>query len=132
MKIYVIIMIVQEDDLISMEPVGVFSSLKKATKYANQLHDLTIEDEYETDIVYDILEYDLDEKPSLINWLTQQKEKQTAEIEKTVTELMKSGIIDQLIGEDGKFYYTLTDIGKEAAKDKGMLDNLEKFLRNYM
>lgn len=132
MNVYIIIMIVNDDDVISMEPVGVFSSLKKAKKYADRLDELTIQDDDESEIMYDILEYELDTKPPLINWLAKQKEKHLNEIEKTLSELMSSGVIDQLVGEDGKFYYTLTDIGKVAAKDNGILNNLEKFLRNYM
>ena len=29
---------------------------------------------------------------------------------------MDEGIIDQLVGEDGKFYYILTEMGSEIAK----------------
>jgi hypothetical protein len=29
---------------------------------------------------------------------------------------MDAGVIDQLVGEDGKFYYVLTEFGKEITK----------------
>ena len=35
---------------------------------------------------------------------------------KDVKELMDAGVIDQLVGEDGKFYYVLTEFGKEITK----------------
>jgi len=31
--------------------------------------------------------------------------------------MMDMGVVDQLIGEDGQFYYELTDAGKEMGKN---------------
>ena len=42
-------------------------------------------------------------------------------------ELMNKGYVDQLIGEDGNFYYTLTDMGKD--KMKSMPEQIKKFFR---
>ena len=48
-------------------------------------------------------------------------------IQDAVLKLMKDGLVDQLIGEDGNFYYTLTDVGKD--KMKSMPENIKKFFR---
>ena len=36
--------------------------------------------------------------------------------EKNVKKLMDFGVIDQLVGEDGNFYYILTELGKEIVR----------------
>ncbi|SVC38266.1 uncharacterized protein METZ01_LOCUS291120 [marine metagenome] len=47
---------------------------------------------------------------------------------KDLKQLMDIGIIDQLVGEDGRFYYELTDLGHEIAKNLTIQDL--KDLRN--
>ena len=37
--------------------------------------------------------------------------------EEAIREMMKKGYVDQLIGEDGEFYYQLTEEGREAGKE---------------
>ena len=35
-----------------------------------------------------------------------------------VENLVKQGLVEPLVGEDGQFYFTLTEKGKKLAKDK--------------
>ena len=41
--------------------------------------------------------------------------------------LMKKGYVDQLVGEDGHFYYTLTDFGKDQMKS--IPEQIKKFFK---
>lgn len=102
--------------------------MKKALKHIKKLEELTVKND-EEEIMYDIIEYILDEEPPFIGWLEEQKEKHFKEIEENITDLMKKGMIDQLIGEDGNFYYTLTDLGKKAMDQGGVVNNFKKFFK---
>lgn len=131
-KVYVIVMIVSEGTTIkpsfSVEPLGVYSDVELALDYINKLEKLTTDDNSMfKETVYDIMEFDMDGEPLMLSWL--QKEKQMLEqtIQDAVLKLMQDGLVDQLIGEDGNFYYTLTDVGKD--KMKSMPENIKKFFR---
>lgn len=132
MKAYVIIMIISgesPDEIFNIEAVGVCSSLKKAMKYINELDKHTI-DEDDVDIMYDILEYDMDTKPALLEYLEEQAKIRKSEMQKDLIELMDRGLIDQLIGEDGNFYYQLTTLGKDIVKQGGgITDNIKNLLK---
>lgn len=131
-KVYVIVMIVSEGTTIkpsfSVEPLGVYSDVELALDYINKLEKLTTDDNSMfKETVYDIMEFDMDGEPLMLSWL--QKEKQMLEqtIQDAVLKLMQDGLVDQLIGEDGNFYYTLTDVGKD--KMKSMPENIKKFFK---
>ena len=59
-----------------------------------------------TELVYNIETFEVDAEPRDI----------FQDAYDDVKNLMDKGIIDQLIGEDGRFYYVLTEAGKEIAK----------------
>ena len=132
-KVYIIVMISSQgkhilEPVFSVEPIGVYSELETALDYVNKLESVTTNDKsmFE-ETVYDVMEFDMDGEPLMLSWL--QKEKQMLEqtIQDAVLKLMKDGLVDQLIGEDGNFYYTLTDVGKD--KMKSMPENIKKFFR---
>lgn len=130
MKLYIILLIAVDDSVLSLEPVGVFSTVKKANSWIKKLESLTVlSDEY--NIVYDIIEYDLDTEPPLMEWLKQRQEKNQQNIEESIADLMKKGMIDQLVGEDGHFYYTLTDLGKEEVIARNNKSGLNSFYKKY-
>lgn len=116
------------DARFSIEPVGVFSSLKKALKYVNELDDMTIQED-DVQILYDVLEYAIDSEPPLIQFLKEEKKKQEDEVESIIMDLMSKGLVDQLVGEDGCFYYELTDLGRKMTQQGGIADNVKKFFK---
>ena len=130
-KAYLIVMVVSEGNVkpsFSVEPLGVFSELEKAMDYVDELEKHTTQDkDMFQETMYDVMEFEVDQEPLMLSWL--KKEKQILEdgIQKAVLDLMKDGLVDQLIGEDGHFYYTLTDLGKE--KMKAMPEQIKKFFR---
>jgi hypothetical protein len=131
MKVYVIVSIVAEGKIqtnFSVEPVGVCSTLEKALEYVNELEANTYQDKKMfSETAYDIFEYELDEEPIVLSFLKKEMELLQDGIQKAVLDLMKKGFVDQLIGEDGHFYYTLTDMGK--AEMKSMPEQVKKFFR---
>jgi len=128
--IYIIVSITAEgdDDLtsISIEPVGVYSSYKKANRYIEELEKYTANmSGRDAETLYDILEFKVDDEPPLLGFLKKEKQTLLESIEDALVGLMKEGLVDQLIGEDGHFYYTLTDLGKKSKKT--IPENIKKF-----
>lgn len=100
----------------SIEPVGVFNNLDSAIDYATQLEAIHQSPD-NVDISYDVLDFNLNEKPTLLSFL----EKRTRSLEDDITSvlisLMKRGYVEQLVGDDGRFYYELTEKGQEKAEE---------------
>lgn len=131
MKVYVIVSITAEGKVLtnfSVEPVGVCSTLEKALEFVNELEANTYQDtKMFSETAYDIFEYELDEEPLILGFLKKEMQILQDGIQKAVMDLMSKGYVDQLIGEDGHFYYTLTDMGKEEMKS--MPEQVKKFFR---
>ena len=118
----------KKESSFSVEPLGVYSELEIAMDYINKLESSTINDKsmFE-ETIYDVMEFDMDGEPLMLSWLKKEKEMLENSIQEAVLDLMKQGLVDQLIGEDGHFYYTLTDVGKD--KMKSMPEQIKKFFR---
>ncbi len=127
MKLYIIVMIIPTDEGFSMEPVGAFSTLAKATNCVLELDSYT-EDGEDGEPLYEILEYDVDAEPPLLDFLKKESKIRLDEIEKNIIQMMKDGLVDQLIGEDGNFYYTLTELGKKTTQGR-VVDGFNKFFK---
>jgi hypothetical protein len=57
---------------------------------------------------------------------------QTEKMEVIMRQFVKKGIMEQYIGEDGHFYFALTEFGKEIAKElKEMQERGEDYLDDY-
>ena len=96
----------------SLEPVGVFNDLDIAINYATKLEELD-KPQKNIDIAYDVLEFKLNEKPFILQRLEKAHKSLEDNITSVLISLMKKGYVDQLVGEDGMFYYELTDKGME-------------------
>ena len=116
------------NDSMSIEPVGVYSTFKKALEYSDELEDLTEKNKH-VEVAFDILEFKIDEEPFLLDFLKKRKERGEKDTDEAIIKLMKTGIVDQLIGEDGNFYYTLTDKGKEKMKDMNLPKYISKLFK---
>ena len=125
--VFVIVMISFDKitDSMSIEPVGIYRTLKKALKYSNELEDATDKNKH-IEVAYDVLEFKLDEEPFMLDFLKKRKERLDKKTDEAIIDLMKRGIVDQLVGEDGNFYYTLTHRGREKIADM----NLPKYISN--
>ena len=87
------------DGIFSIESIGVYSSEAKALE---AIKELPPEGD---DFVYNIQDFELDSSAN--NFMD--------EVELELKAMMDLGVVDQLVGEDGKFYYELTDAGEEIA-----------------
>ena len=124
---YVIILIEKFKDSYSVEPVGVYTDLEIALDYTDKLEDMIKppKGSKKPYVMFDILEFEIDKKPMLLEYMQKDKDRLENGVEKMLVKLMKKGLVDQLIGEDGHFYYVLTDSGKKIIK------GLPQHIRNY-
>ena len=124
---YVIILIEKFKDSYSVEPVGVYTDLEVALDYTDQLEEMVTPSKGSKIpyAMFDILEFEFDRKPILLEFMEKDKNRLENGVEKMLIKLMKKGLVDQLIGEDGHFYYVLTDSGKKIIK------GLPPHIRNY-
>ena len=124
---YVIILIEKFKDSYSVEPVGVYTDLEVALDYTDKLEDMIKppKGSKKPYAIFDILEFEIDKKPILLEYMQKDKDRLENGVEKMLIKLMKRGLVDQLIGEDGHFYYVLTDSGKKIIK--GLPPHIRKY-----
>ena len=124
---YVIILIEKFKDSYSVEPVGVYTDLEVALDYTDKLEDMIKppKGSKKPYAIFDILEFEIDKKPMLLEYMQKDKDRLENGIAKMPVKLMKKGLVDQLIGEDGHFYYVLTDSGKKIIK--GLPPHIRKY-----
>lgn len=115
-------------DSMSIEPVGIYSTLKKALEYSYELESLT-ETNKNVEVTFDVLEFKIDESPFILDFLRKRKNKVEKDTDEAIIKLMKTGIVDQLVGEDGNFYYTLTEKGKDKIKDMNLPKYISKLFK---
>jgi hypothetical protein len=75
--------------------------------------------------MFDVLEFSLDAKPPMLTFLEKSKTRLEDNLSKSLITLMKRGLIDQLVGEDGHFYYVLTERGEKLS------DSLPKDIKKH-
>jgi len=108
------IYVIQQIDIIEDQPIGgvvigAFTNLKKARQSLKELKAR----ERSVSVIYDLITVPANQVPST-----------TDEYEKAIYELIDMGLMEALVGEDGYFYYELTEEGKERAKK--MIKKMEK------
>ena len=98
-KLYILEVVMSCNSHLSLETIGVYSSEHEAVKAIQKLPP-------ETDrMVYNVQSFILNAPAADV-----------MDASKNIKELMDLGVIDQLVGEDGRFYYVLTEFGKEITK----------------
>ena len=125
--VYVLIMVQdssnRKESLFTMEPIGVYEDLHDALDYVDKLEEMSNDKENH----YDVLEFKIGEKPFFLEYLEKEQKILEETVMKAILELMREGYVDQLIGEDGNFYYKLTEEGKELKMN--MPKQIKKFFR---
>lgn len=134
-SVFIIVMVSYDDksDSIAIDPVSVHSELEVAMNYAEKLEGFNKTNNFlqpmGIETTYDVLEFYLDEPPMLLTLFENKKKQLEESVEQTIISLMKEGIVDQLIGEDGYFYYKLTDKGKIKLDDMNLNPLIRKILK---
>ena len=116
-KLYILIMVVAKDEFFSIEPVGVYSSLKMANKNMKECQKY-ISPAHEKTTAFEVIDMIMNEQASFIDWYKEAVDM----LDNETKSLMDKGYIDQLIGEDGEFYYNITEKGEK----------LEKYIRSVV
>jgi hypothetical protein len=99
-KVYILEIVTSSGSHCSLETVGVYSDEDEAIKAIQKLPPETKQMKYNIQsFILNAPAFDIDDNTA-----------------KNVKELMDFGVIDQLVGEDGNFYYILTDLGKEIVR----------------
>ena len=107
--------------------------MKTALKYADELEAFNNTSKYfpngEVELMYDVLEFKLDEPPMMLDLMKKRKKALENSLEQAIIDLMDKGILDQLVGEDGHFYYVLTDKGREKIKTIKLPAYIKKLIK---
>ena len=103
MKVFVLEVIMGPVENLSVETIGIYTTYVRAISAMEKLPAPT------DDIVYNIEQFNVDDEARDIF-------KDSDDSDQDIKRLMDEGIIDQLVGEDGRFYYVLTPLGNEIAK----------------
>jgi len=103
----------------SYEPVALYSDFEDANYWMEQLIDQVSGTPDESTIGFDIIGLEIDKEgpPALLTDLQEEEAMLRKTVEDILIKLMKEGLVDQLIGEDGRFYYEITDLGKDKIKN---------------
>tara|TARA_R100001129_G_C5091342_1_gene181378 strand:- start:75 stop:446 length:372 start_codon:yes stop_codon:yes gene_type:complete len=101
------IYVIQQIDIIEDQPIGgvvigAFTNLKKARQSLKELK----AKERSVRVLYDLITVPANQIPTT-----------TDEYEQAIYELIDKGLMEALVGEDGYFYYELTEEGKIRAKN---------------
>ncbi len=112
MKIYLLEIIIIKSGIVSVETIGVYSSKSIAEKFKRKIEKANpnlFKSVNRTDVCeLTVSPLMLDDEPILFS--------EPIDLEEITYSLMNKGLVDQLIGEDGNFYYILTDLGKQSVK----------------
>ena len=99
-KVYILEIVTSFGSHFFLETVGVYSDEDEAIKAIQKLPAETKQVKYNIQsFILNAPAFDIDD-----------------DTEKNVKKLMDFGVIDQLVGEDGNFYYILTELGKEIVR----------------
>jgi len=97
-----------ETEILGGSVKGVYSTLPMAQKAVKEFRKNHKEKHPNGMALYEILMKKIDELPIT-----------SKDLENTIERLIKQGLMQALIGEDGYFYYELTDLGEQEAKKLG-------------
>ncbi len=123
-NVYVLVKIEDNGLTISVDPLGIYEDAELALDWIERLEKLNVNPE---EIMFDALEYEVDADPISLKQMTLIHDSVSNKVDETIQGLMKKGLIDQLIGPEGKFHYELTDRGRTTMKGvAGQL--IQKFL----
>jgi len=112
MNMYVLeCIITKNSNNIIVETIGIYSTERLAEHYKNMCaRDLT--EEEKTWMIFEHRPIALDRSPDFITMSSDLSIQD--EVDKVLFKMVKKGYLEQLVGEDGKFYYELTQKGRQG------------------
>lgn len=106
--LYLLEMIVENDDAIICEPLGIYSNFDIAHKYLEKIHAM-ISLESGKEVVLNVLKFNLDDMPHIMESKNSLKNIMAEQLYSLYT----SNVFEQMIDTDGSFSYQLTNKYKE-------------------
>ena len=112
MNMYVLeCIITKSKSSIIVETIGIYSTERLAEHYKNMCtRDLTMDEKKW--MIFEHRPVALDRSPDFITMHGSDISIQD-EVDKILFKMVKKGYLEQLVGEDGKFYYELTNKGRQ-------------------
>lgn len=125
MKMFVLLRVDTISGDVTLDPIGVYDSREKAQKWSDELSKLNMSIALQS---FDFISVELNSEPIVYDLMKSHYEKCMDTFSSAVPELMENGIIEQYIGEDGNFYYGLTEEGLKYIEQlpQELLDFIEK------
>ena len=107
----------KEFDQFDFDVMGAFSSVKKANEALKVLPKET------ENTFYDILSIPMNEIIGLKSFPAAPDDLDQEELSLTIEMMVKDGLVEPLVGEDGEFYFVLTKEGKNLVGRKKKRDD---------
>ena len=114
MIMYVLVRIEDLGGDFTVDPCGVYSDQEDALYWVERLEIINLSPQ---SVIFDAIEFDADEEPAMFRLMEQQRQKLIDETDKNRILLCKKGMLEQLVDENGRFCYELTERGKKSMKD---------------
>jgi hypothetical protein len=118
---------------VTAEPCEVYEDLEDALHWVGELEALN---EDPQNVIFDLIEFEEDEEPLILGDMRERRQKLLDLEGKTLEKLIKKGMVEQLVDEEGRFCYEITSKAKETMKGlpyqvvENFLKDIEKRSRN--
>ena len=116
----------------TIDPVALYDNPSDALDWASELEEEIRGTADEETTYFDVTVMNVNERPALLDQLREERDLLRDTVEKIIIKLMKDGLVDQLIGEDGRFYYEITELGKKKIQDATIPKEVKDFLKKNM
>jgi len=113
MIMYVIVRVEDVGGTFTVDPCGIYTDEGDAFDWIEKLEELNKNPDA---VVFDALEFEVDEEPPILGSMQTDRQALIDHTDKTLHSLLQRGMIEQLVGEDGKFYYEMTSKGATTMK----------------
>jgi hypothetical protein len=114
-NIYVVMAAVEtEEETFPPAAIGLFTSMKRADEYIDELEKSDYWSSSVKSVVYHVEKHEVNK-----GMITKHSKPLFSQddLEHEIEELIKRGSVEALIGEDGNFYYQLTEQGQKELED---------------
>lgn len=128
MKMYLVVKLINLDSILSIDPLGLYSSEEEAEEWVAKLESLNQD---EQNIIFDILDFNVDDEPIGLDVMKSEKKELMQEMDSVFVSLVGKGLIEQFVDENGNFCHEMTDTAKEKlGNDEYKIQLVESFIRS--
>ena len=125
MKFYLLELIVTTTNKVVCEPLGVYSTIKKAKENLKKVREHYPKAASESNML-NIIDFELDCEPAILQFSEDDKYDYAAD---SLLSLLNEGVLEQMIEPDGSFSYVLTKKYKNGLEK--LMSDIASDKRNY-